>query len=265
VTRNTPRVVIVLAAVIGVAALVLVPAALADKGGNGGGKSSTTASSTTTTATCASAPRAYISNTWAWGASGSWGLPGQQLGYHVYVVNDDVGCGSSSFVISVSAPDGFSVSIPTSTITLNSASSGYLWAYVTSPSGIADGDYTLTVTVARAGTSSPTGSSTSSYKVYSSDTAAPKLYWTNPSDGGALSGRSAYVGFASSDDHVVRQLDLSLDGVSVASTLCSTVSYECQLSYNWSIRRVRGQHTATYKSTDWVGNVATRTVTFTVN
>jgi hypothetical protein len=35
------------------------------------------------------------------------------------------------------------------------------------------------------------------------------------------------------------------------------VSYECQLSYKWSIRRVHGQHTATFTSTDWIGNVAT--------
>ena len=209
------------------------------------------------------APRASIDNTWAWGAPGSWGLPGQQLTYAIDVLNYDVGCGLSSFVVTLSAPDGFSVSMPSSTITLNSASTGYVWAYVTSPTTAADGDYPLTATVERAGTSSP--AATSSYKVYSSDTVAPKIYWTNPSDGGALSGRSAYVGFASSDDHAVKKLDLSIDGVSVGSKLCDNVSYECQLSYKWSLRRVRGQHTATYTSTDWMGNVATQTATFTVN
>jgi hypothetical protein len=39
----------------------------------------------------------------------------------------------------------------------------------------------------------------------------------------------------------------------------------CQVSYTWSTRRVRGQHTATYQSTDRMGNVATQTATFTVN
>jgi tryptophan synthase alpha subunit len=91
------------------------------------------------------------------------------------------------------------------------------------------------------------------------------LYWTNPSDGGALSGRTAYVGFTSSDDHAVKKLDLSLDGVAVGSVLCDNISSDCQVSYKWSIRRVHGQHTATYKSTDWLGNVATQTATFTVN
>jgi hypothetical protein len=212
------------------------------------------------------APGASIDNTWAWGASGSWGLPGQQLTYAIDVFNYDVGCGSTSFTVSASAPDGFVVSMPSSTITLNSGSSGYVWAYVTSPGTAADGNYLLTVTVDRAGSSSSAeASGTSYYMVYSSDTLAPKVYWTNPSDGGALSGRTAYVGFASSDDHAVKKLDVSIDGVSVGSTLCDNVSYECQLSYKWSIRRVRGQHTATYTSTDWMGNVATQTATFTVN
>jgi hypothetical protein len=233
-------------------AVALVPAALAVRGGG-----------STTSGCTPSAPRASIDNTWAWASPGSWGMPGQQLKYAIDVFNNDVGCGSSTFTVRFSAPDGFSVSMPTSTITLNSASSGYAWAYVTSPATAADGDYPLTVTVERAGSSSP--AATSSYKVYSSDTVAPKLYWTNPSDGGALSGRTAYVGFTSSDDHAVKKLDLSLDGVSVGSVLCDNISSDCQLSYKWSIRRVHGQHTATYKSTDWMGNVATQTATFTVN
>jgi hypothetical protein len=276
VTKNKPNFRIAFTAAVAslVLVLALVPAALADKGGNGGGKATGGGGSTTpssnapsgnggTSGCTVSTPRASIDNTWAWASPGSWGTPGQQIAYAIDVFNNDVGCGSSSFVVKVSAPDGFSVSIPSSTITLNSASTGYAWAYVTSPTTAADGNYPLTATVERAGSSSP--AATSSYKVYSSDTVAPKIYWTNPSDGGALSGRSAYVGFASSDDHAVKKLDVYLDGASVASRLCDSVSYECQLSYQWSIRRVRGQHTATYKSTDWMGNIATQTATFTVN
>jgi hypothetical protein len=223
-----------------------------------GGKGNTTTSCTV------GQPRVSISNTWAWGAPGSWGMPGQQLSYALNVFNTDVGCGSSSFVVSLTAPNGFSVSIPSSTVTVGSGSSTFAWANVTSPATAADGSYPLTASIARAGSSSaPSG--TSSYKVYSSDTLAPTQYWTNPSDGGTLSGRSAYVGFSSSDDHAVKELDISIDGASVASTLCSDVTYDCQLSYKWSIRRVNGQHTATYVSTDWMGNVGTRTVTFIVN
>jgi hypothetical protein len=230
--------------------------ALAAKAGGGG-----------TTSTCTpGAPRASIDNTWAWAAPGSWGTPGQVLTYAIDVFNNDAGCGSSSFTVSFSAPDGFSVSMPSSTITLSSASSGYVWANVTSPTTAADGDYSLTATVDRVGSSSfAAASGTSSYKVYSSDTVAPTLHWINPSDGGALSGRTAYVGFASNDDHAVKQLDVAVDGVPVASKICDNISSDCQLSYKWSIRRVHGLHTATFMSTDWMGNVAGQTTTFTVN
>ena len=51
----------------------------------------------------------------------------------------------------------------------------------------------------------------------------------------------------------------------MATKVCDGITYDCQVSYKWSTRRVRGQHTATYQSTDWMGNVATQTVTFTVN
>lgn len=237
-----------------VVALLSVPATLAARGGDSGAAGCTQ-----------SAPRASVANTWAWASPGSWGLPGQQLKYAINVSNKDVGCGSASFAVSMSAPSGFAVSLPQSTITLNSASSAYVWAYVTSPSAVADGNYPLTVTVERTGSPGSGSSATSSYKVYSSDTVAPKLYWMNPADGGALSGRTAYVGFASSDDHAVRKLDLFVDNLLVAATACDNITYECQVSYAWSIRRVRGQHTATFKSTDWLGNVSAQSATFTVN
>jgi hypothetical protein len=210
-----------------------------------------------------SAPRASIDNTWAWASPGSWGMPGQELTYAIDVFNNDVGCGSSTFVVTFSAPNGFSVSMPSSSITLNSASTGYAWAYVTSPATAADGNYPLTATVERGGSSSP--AATSSYKVYSSDTVAPKLYWENPTDAGTLSGRTTYVGFTSSDDHAVKKLNLAIDGVQVGRVLCDNISSDCQVSYKWSIRRVHGQHTATFTSTDWMGNVTTETATFTVN
>jgi hypothetical protein len=207
-----------------------------------------------------------VDNNWAWSQTGSWGLWGQQLTYALQVRNYDVRCSASSFVVTAVVPNGFSVSMPTTTISLKSSTSAYLWAYVTSPTTAADGDYPLSVSVQRAGSLSPAASAaTSAYKVYSTDTVAPKLYWQNPTDGGSLSGRTTYVGFTSSDDHAVKRLDLSVDGVSVASVLCDDISSDCQVSYKWSIRRVHGQHTATYKSTDWMGNGATQTVNFTVN
>jgi hypothetical protein len=240
--------------------LTLAPTALAGSRG-----SATNGKGGGTGATCTpNAPRTSIDNTWAWGAPGSWGLPGQQLTYAIDVFNNDVGCGSSTFVISASTASGFAVSIPQNTITLNSASTGYLWVYVTSPNPVADGDYLLTVTVQRAGTSTAT-TSTSYYKVYSSDAAAPTLFWPNPWNGSAISGRSYLVGVSSSDDHAVRKIELYIDNAYTSTSLCDNVSSTCQLSYNWAIRRVRGQHTATFRSYDWLGNVGVLTTSFTVN
>jgi hypothetical protein len=230
--------------------------AMAAKGGKGGGG---------TTVCTQSAPRASIDNAFAWASPGSWGMPGQELRYAIDIFNNDVGCGSSSFVVTVSADPGLAVSMPSNTITLGSASSAYVWAHVTSPTTAADGDYPLTATVERVGSSGAASSGVSAYKVYTSDTVAPTLFWINPSDGGSLSGRTAYVGFASKDDHAVKEMSIAVDGAAVASTICGNVASDCQLSYAWSIGRVRGQHTATFTSTDWMGNVATQTTTFTVN
>jgi len=209
------------------------------------------------------APGVFVENNWAWGAPGSWGLPGQQLTYDIEVTNYDVGCSSSSFVISLSVPSGFSASIPTNTITLKSSSSGYLWAYVTSPPLIADGDYALTATVQRAGTSATSAPYTSYDKVYSSDTAAPTLFWPNPWGGEAITGRSYTIAVSSSDDHAVRKVDLYIDNLYVSTTACDDISYICQLTYKW--HTVRGQHTATFDSYDWMGNAGAITVTFTVS
>src|SRR5262245_25590418 len=126
-------------------------------------------------------PGVAVENTWGWGQWGSWAVAGQQRMYSVQVMNNDLGCRSSNFVVSASAPDGFAVSVPTSSITLNSGSSGYLLAYVTSPTWAADGDNPLNVTVQRAG--SPAASAMTYHKVYSSDATLPTLYWANPGNG----------------------------------------------------------------------------------
>jgi hypothetical protein len=215
---------------------------------------------------CAPAtPGVAVDNTWGWGRWGSWGMAGQQRMYAVHVMNNDLGCGSSNFVVSASAPNGFAVSIPTNSITLNSNSSAYLPAYVTSPTWAVDGDNPLSVTVQRAG--SPDASTTTYYKVYSSDGTVPTLFWVNPGDGTSISGRSYNVTASSSDDHHVTKIELYIDNAHAptATKLCDGVAYSCQLFYRWAIRRVHGQHSATFKSYDYLGNVGAVTVTFNVN
>jgi hypothetical protein len=188
----------------------------------------------------------------------------QTLTYAINVINYDIGCGSSTFTVNLSAPSGFSVSIPTNSITLRSSSSAYVLANVTASSVIADGDYLLTVTVQRSGTSNSTASSTSYFKVYSTDTSAPLLYWPNPAEGVTISGSSYQAIVTSSDDHAVRKIELHLDNVYASTALCANLAYECQLVYKFALG-ANGQHTATFKSYDWMGNVGVLTSTFTVS
>lgn len=254
-TPDTHRARLGLTAVLGLLAIALVPSALAGPpgGGGGGGKGGKTCTR--------AAPGVAVDNTWSWSGVGSWGLPGQQLTYAVKVINYDVGCSSSSFVVRLTAPDGFSVSLPTDTVALASAQTGYLWATVTSPSTALDANYALTATAVRAGTSSPTASYTSYYKVYSSDTTAPTLFWATPGEGSTVTGRSYNVSVSARDDHAVRKVELHLDGASMSTALCDNVSYTCKLYYSWAV--TPGAHRATFTATDWMGNVATQTVNFT--
>jgi len=245
-------------------ALALVPAALASSGATHGPTRHAVAASRLKTSGCTpSAPGVAVQNTYGWGQSGSWGLGGQRLGYQVRVDDLDLGCGSTTFTFSVSAPSGFTVEVPTSSVSLRAGTSAYLWAYVTSPSTAADGDDPLSLTVTRSANGA-TASQVTYYKVYSSDSTPPTLFFSNPADGETLSGSSYTFAVWSNDDHAVQRIELYVDGVYRATATCDDVSYNCALSYRWSLRHVHGQHTATFKSYDWWGNVATLPVTFTV-
>jgi Big-like domain-containing protein/alpha-galactosidase-like protein len=263
VTRKTPAVRIALAAAFLVLVLALVPAALAGKpgGGGGGGKGG---GGTGGGSCIRNTPGVTVANTWQWGTTGSWGLAGQQLTYAISVINADAGCSSSSFVVSLSAPDGFSVSIPTNSISLSSGASGYVWATVTSPSAAVDGNYPLTATVTRVGGSSPAASDTSYYKVYSTDTVAPSLYWVGPGDGQTITGKSFNFTATSNDDHEVQRIELYIDNTLWATQVCNDIGYDCDLYTAVSLTGLQGQHTATFQAYDWLGNVRSLTVSFTV-
>jgi hypothetical protein len=233
--------------------------------GKGGGGSGGAASQSSTTSGCTpSAPQVLVQNSYGWNQSGSWGRPGQRLGYQIQIIDSDSGCASTSFVLSVSAPAGFSVTVPTSTVSLKSDGGyAYLWAYVTSPNGILDGDYPLTVTVTRA--AAPGAAATTYYKVYSADTTPPTLFWLNPGDGATLSGSAYNVVVYSNDDHAVHRIELYIDGFYRTTMTCADVDYNCALSYKLSLRRLRGQHTRrpSVRMTGWA-NHAEQKVTFTV-
>jgi hypothetical protein len=109
--------------------------------------------------------------------------------------------------------------------------------------------------------SDPRASTTNYYKVYSSDTVAPTFYWASPGDGTTISGRSYSVSVSSTDDHAVKKIDLYMDNIYTSMATCNDISYSCQLTYNWPTSA--GQHTATFRSYDWMGNVGESTVSFT--
>jgi hypothetical protein len=178
-------------------------------------------------------------------------------------MNTDVGCRGSTFTVNLSAPVGFSVSSPTTTVTLKSSSSTYVYAKVTSANTVADGDYPLVATMHRSGTAAGSGSYTSSYKVYSTDTVAPTLYWQSPGDGETVNARSYTFGVSSNDDHAVKNIDLYIDGTLVSTKACDDIAADCQLTYETSV--AKGSHTARFTSQDWLGNLATLRSAFTAS
>src|SRR5438445_9942597 len=117
--RKTRGISIALPVAIAAVVLALAPTALAGKPSH--------------QACTPAAPYVLVQNTWAWAQWGSFGFPGQRLTYMVQVVNNDVGCPASNFTLGVSAPSGFSASIPTSTISLKPGTSSLPLVYVTSP------------------------------------------------------------------------------------------------------------------------------------
>jgi hypothetical protein len=68
---------------------------------------------------------------------------------------------------------------------------------------------------------------------------------------------------SSSDDHAVKKIDIYIDNSYMSTTTCDGIAYTCKGYYEWSVG-ARGQHTATFKSSDWLGNVGVMTTTFTV-
>jgi hypothetical protein len=249
--RLTSRITVPILLAVSLSLLLVSGSALAKGRPGGGGGSCVRAT-----------PGVAVDNNWSWSNAGSWGYPGQQLSYAINVINYDVGCAASTFIVDVQAPNGFAANVPTTTISLKAAKTGYLWAYVTSPLGATDGDYPLTVTVRRSNTSGPVGSFTSYYKVYTSDGTDPTIFWANPGDGQVLNTRTVNLTASSSDDHAVSKIDLFVDNTLVATTTCDSVTYICQISTSWSA--TTGSHTAAFWSYDWMGNSASLSISFTV-
>ncbi len=213
------------------------------------------------------APRVAVQNTYAWASWGSYGMAGQTLQFQVSVSNYDAGCRASTFVLDVSAPDGFSVSLPEDTVSLRSGRTAYLSAWVTSPNGADNGDYQIVASAVRSGSTAEAAASgdsfTSYYMVYSSDGAPPDLYWATPGDGSSIDGRSYNISVSARDNRSVKKIELFLDDALAETMNCDGISFSCQLVHRWST--TDGSHTATFRARDWMGNISSLTNNFTVD
>jgi hypothetical protein len=116
--------------------------------------------------------------------------------------------------------------------------------------------------VTRSGTAG-TGSATTYDKVYSSDSVSPTLYWASPGAGATVNGGSFNFSVSSTDDHAVKSIELYLDGAYRSTTNCDDVSASCQFYYASSI--AVGQHTASFRSYDWMGNSSVLNSDFTAS
>lgn len=213
-------------------------------------------------------PLVRIENTYKWATWGSWGKPGQKLTYMLSASNYDQNCGSSTFNIGITAPAGYTVSMPSNSISLASESSSLLYAYVTSPANAVASTNPITATITRASNGQTGTGFTSYYMVYTSDTTAPTLYVPNPSNGQIINAKQYknkyQLAITAEDDHAVKTLQIYIDGNLMTTVNCTDISYSCMAFYTWSLHGQSGPHVAMFKATDWFGNVGTTTSDFTV-
>jgi hypothetical protein len=209
------------------------------------------------------APTVQIQNTYGWGKFGSWVKPGETYPYDLVIHNNDVYCRAATFNVSASLPEGFTQDTPNLTVNMKSTSTSLQHVHITSPVTMADGDYPVHETVARATDSTSNSTGDSLYRIYSSDTAAPVFGWWSPTDGQTVSNNPYFV-LSLSDEHRVQRLALYVDNNLVYSQEADPIAqYDMQFGYTWPTRGVaRGAHTMMAKGYDGYGNVTTKSTTF---
>ena len=214
-------------------------------------------------------PEVRFSNSYEWGpTSGSWATHEQAREFPVGIYNYD--CQQATYDISVKVPEGFTAVLDRPQITLAATLPGKtvqadsVGLLVTSPKGIADGNYTIEVTVQSTTKPSMTAAATAFYKLYSSDTSKPYIGATNPF-GTFKASRATGVWAHSYDDHQVKLVEYYIDGKLMGAEDCTQeITYACDLHATWDSTRAIGTHTFLYKSTDMFGNSSTKTEVITV-
>jgi Bacterial Ig domain len=208
-------------------------------------------------------PQVSIQNTYGWSQFGSWAAPGETYPYDVVVYNQDVNCRAARFNLASTLPSGFTMDMPTTSLSIKSSSFALLHLHVTSPATTADGDYAFQEKVWRDLDPSSEGFGNSIYKVYSKDTQPPVFGWWSPADGQTVADNPAFT-VSLSDEHRVRRLELYIDGVPIyAKDYDPIVQYNMSFQYTWPTKGVaRGLHTMRAVGYDGSGNRADWTTSF---
>lgn len=213
-------------------------------------------------------PTVRTSASYSWAEEGQWATPGLPRNYPMGIINND--CVKQTYKISVEVPAGFIATLDKNEVTLDAYGSSKLIPSeianlnVTSPSGIADGDYPITVNIVSTSNPEMRASDTNYYKVYSVDNVAPKFGVTNPF-GTIKASRQTNVIANVQDDHILKTVEFYIDGNLVYTRDCSTETmYFCQPTYVWDSSKAIGSHKVLYKATDLFGNTSSSTVDFTV-
>jgi uncharacterized repeat protein (TIGR01451 family) len=97
-----------------------------------------------------------------------WVQPGSTVTFTVSVTNNDnAGCTASAFALQAAAPNGWTATLTTPTLTLSPGASASTTLQVTSPAAATDGFYTSSVTATNSGTLTCTASTSATVALVS--------------------------------------------------------------------------------------------------
>ena len=194
-----------------------------------------------------------------WGQWGSWGKPGQQVG----ILRPGDQLRRRLQLVELHGQPVRPHWVPPFRFRRDSracaGASGYLWVYATSPGTAADGDYPLTATVVRRRGVS-VGTRRQAPPSATTRCTRPTASLRRSSGRIPATGRqspAAPTTWLSHRATTMRSRRSISTSTMCTSLRCSatTPPYTCQLNYSWSLGGATGQHTATFKSYDWMDNV----------
>ena len=102
-------------------------------------------------------------------------LPGTTVTYNLTVRNNDFACGASTFNVASAVPSGWSASLTSNSVFLNSGASQTISLRVASSATAADGSYDIAAAAVRSSDATSTGSATTTYQVNSSTASASSI------------------------------------------------------------------------------------------